>query len=111
MRTIALASALALVGGLGLAAPAFAGYYDAYGVYHATTSDYYKSDYYGDRYDSRMNRLEIRQSLRNQGYELIRNLHRVGMSDNWIAVAYIDGDWVRVTIDGDTGTVIDVDNI
>jgi hypothetical protein len=106
MKTLALAGAIALVGGLGFAAPAFAGYYDAYGVYHETplVKDY---DY---GYSNSMSRVEIRASLENQGYEAIRDLRRVG-GDDWTAIAYIDGDWVRLTIDGDSGTVVDTDSI
>jgi len=112
MRTIALASALALVGGLGFAAPAMAGYYDEYGVYHSTVMDY-RSDYYKSYDDNRgeMSRYQIRRELEDQGYDSITNLHRVGFSDNWVATALVNGDWVRVTVDGDSGRVIDVDAI
>jgi hypothetical protein len=110
MKTFALAGALALVGGLSFAAPAFAGYYDSYGVYHETplVKDY---NYGYDRYDSdlSMSRSDIRASLENQGYENIRDLHRVG--NDWTAVAYMDGDWVRITVDGGSGDVIDTDQI
>ena len=115
MRTIALASALALIGGLGFAAPAMAGYYDDYGVYHPTVSDYrsdYRSNYYKS-YDrvGTMSRYQIRRELEDQGYDSITNLHRVGFSDTWVATALVNGDWVRVTVDGDSGRVIDVDEI
>ena len=111
MRTIALASALALIGGLSFAAPAMAGYYDEYGVYHQTVTDY-RSDYYKS-YDrvGTMSRYEIRRELEDQGYNSITNLHRVGFSDTWVATALVNGDWVRVTVDGDSGRVIDVDEI
>ena len=114
MRTIALASVLALVGGLGFAAPAMAGYYDEYGVYHPTVTDYrgdYRSDYYKTYNYGSMSRYQIRRELEDQGYNSITNLHRVGFSDNWVATALVNGDWVRVTVDGDSGRVIDVDAI
>ena len=56
-----------------------------------------------------MSPAEIRASLRSQGYEYIRGLDLDG--DNYSAIAYIDGDWVRLTVDGDTGDVIDTDDI
>jgi len=105
MRTIALASALALVGGLSLAAPAFAGFYDEDGVYHETASDLYKS---ADQ-DDLMSPAEIRAALSSQGYQYIRGLEVVG--DDYSAIAYIDGDWVRVTVDGNTGDVVDTDGV
>lgn len=106
MKTLALASALALAGGLSFAAPAHADYYDEDGVYHQTSSTLYKN---ADT-DDVMSPAEIRASLRSQGYEYIRGLDLDG-GDNYSAVAYIDGDWVRLTIDGNTGDVIDADAI
>ena len=106
MRTIALASALALAGGLAFAAPAHADYYDEDGVYHYTSSSLYKS---ADVDDDLMSPAEIRASLRNQGYQYIRGVDLDG--DNYSAIAYIDGDWVRLTLDGDSGDVIDTDDI
>lgn len=106
MRKFALASALAFAGGLAFAAPAFAGFYDEDGVYHETASDLQKSGYAGE---DLMSPAEIRASLRNQGYEYVRGLDLEG--DDYTAVAYIDGDWVRITVDGNSGDVIDTDDI
>jgi len=90
MKILALAGALTLAGGLGLAAPAYAGYYDVDGVYHTTVDDYTKSapDYYPTyraptyRSYGELSRSEIRRSLRNQGYYDISDLHREGYSEN-----------------------------
>lgn len=117
MKILALAGALTLAGGLGLAAPAYAGYYDAYGVYHTTVDDYYKGapayypSYRAPMYRGELSRWEIRRSLRNQGYYAISNLHREAFSDRWVATAYINGDLVRVTVDGDDGRVLYVTSI
>ena len=119
MKILALAGALTLAGGLGLAAPAYAGYYDVDGVYHTTVDDYTKSapDYYPTyraptyRSYGELSRYEIRRSLRNQGYYDISDLHREGYSDRWVATAYINGDLVRVTVDGDDGRVLYVTSI
>jgi hypothetical protein len=121
MRILAIAGALTLAGGLALAAPAYAGYYDADGVYHPTVYDYYKStpDYYPNynyraptyRTYGTLSRWEIRNALRTQGYYAISDLHRVAFSDRWVATAYINGDLVRVTVDGDDGRVLYVNEI
>ncbi len=106
MKTFALVSALALAGGLAVAAPAYAGYYDTMGYYHPTASDY---SYRGS---GSLSQIEIRAEVRDQGYTDIRDLRHVPFTDRWVATAYEpDGDLVRITIDGDDGRVIDVDNI
>lgn len=108
MKAFALAGVLAVAGGLSFAAPAFAGYYDSYGVYHQTplVKDYDRRDY-----NSMMTSTDIRVALESQGYDYVRGLRQIRYSDEWTAVAFKDGDWVRITIDGDNGRVLDEDPI
>ncbi len=106
MRNLIAAGAVALMGGLAIAAPASAQeYYKDYYEYPAKAYDY------GYDHAASLDRRQLMREVERQGYYDISDLHPNSFSDDWQAVAYVNGDMVSITIDGRTGRVIDVDEI
>lgn len=105
MRNLSALGVLALTMGLATALPALADdYYTKDGYYGPTHR--YDNDYSYHHRNGMLTQWELMRDIKRQGYYRISDLHPNSFTNDWEAVAYINGTMVRVTVDPYSGRVL-----